>query len=747
MMRRCVLVAMALAAAVVQAQPWGELGPAPIDNVQYSGRVSAVACSPSDSSLYYVGGADGGVWRTEDAGASWTPLTDDMPTTAIGAIAIDPTDESVLYVGTGEPNYANHSRYGLGLYKSLDGGESWTHLAEDVFGGRCFTRILVHPSNPSVLYASITRAGGFPELAAAKGHPDATGPLGVFKSIDAGQTWSRLTALPNLSASDLAMDPGDPDVLYAAIGRIFGSPENGIYTSLNGGATWTKLAGGLPSSDVGRISLAIAPSDSSRVYALVARESNSTGGNASTLGAYRSDNSGVSWTTLPMGNIQASYGWYLSVVSVHPTDPDTVFMGGVSLVRSTNGGSSWDTVTPPHVDLHALAWDASGRLVAGDDGGLHRSGDLGSEWEPLNTGLGSIQFYAGLSLHPTDDMIMMGGTQDNGTNLRRSASGEWDMVFGGDGGWTLIHPNDPAVLFCEFQGSGRLYKSGNGGDSFHLTGNGISRSDRVAFLPPYSFVPGDNPSRMLYATHRVYLSTDTGTSWTAISPDVTGGSGAIRALAIAPSDADIVYVATTNGRVLRSEDGGESFDLLLTDAEGWPRVTRELCVDPDDADTVYLAGARFGVSQVRRSVDGGETWQVLDGDLPDIPVNVLGLDSRKAERVLYAGTDAGVYRSADDGGTWQLVGCGLPTAPVIDLHVEGERERIVIATQGRGVWAAPLDNVADFNDDGRVNTSDVIEYLNAFVSKDPAADLAEPYGVLNTADFLAYLNLFVAGCP
>ena len=202
---------LALLSPLAIAVEWQELGPAPITNGDYTGRVSTVVCSPTNSSIYYVAGCDGGVWRTVDAGLSWTPLTDSMPTTAMGALALDPTNENIIYAGTGEANFANHSRYGLGLFKSIDGGNTWTHLAEDAFGGRCVSKIVVNPQNPQIVYASITRAGGFPAMAAAKSHPLANGPVGVFRSNDGGVNWTQLiTGLPNLCATDLAIDPSNP---------------------------------------------------------------------------------------------------------------------------------------------------------------------------------------------------------------------------------------------------------------------------------------------------------------------------------------------------------------------------------------------------------------------------------------------------------------------------------------------------------------------------------------------------------
>lgn len=717
------LIAFGVFLPHTQAVDWFELGPAPITTGANTGRVSALAISPVDDDTWFVGGADGGIWRTTDSGVSWTPLTDDMPTTAIGAIAIDPQNADAIYAGTGEANYANHSRYGLGLYRSLDGGDSWTQLAETTFAGRCFSRLIVHTTNGSILYAAVTRAGGFPELAAAKNHPQATDPVGVYRSLDGGETWAYLdNGLPNLSATDLVIDPQNPHVLYAAIGRIFGDASNGIYKTIDGGDSWTKLTNGLPAgSSCGRISLDLAPTMTDRLYTMITRPASATGGGATTLGVYRSDDAGATWAQQAgFGNLQATYGWYLSVVTVHPTDPDLVWFGGLNLRRTTTGGGNWETANPPHVDVHAIEWTSDGqRLIVADDGGVHESPTGGSFWQIRNNGLGIIQFYAGISTHPDFDEVLLGGTQDNGTNRRNDTGTSWFASLGGDGGWTLIDPAAPNRAFAEFQGSGNLYRSGNSGQTFPtFSGGGIISSDRNAFLPPYAIDPSDN-QRMLYATQRVYESVTGGSFWMPISSDLTnGGIAAIRALVIAPSDGNVVYVATNDGRVLRSDDGGANYTLLLEDNLGWPRVTRELFVHPDDALTVYLAGAAFGVEQIRRSTDGGDTWVALDQALPDIPVNVVAVDTRGPRDVIFAGTDAGLLRSTDDGASWFAYGDGLPNAPVIDILLDVERSRMTLGTQGRGAWQVPIGLLGDLNCDGFVTVSDIGFFVTALT--DPA---------------------------
>jgi photosystem II stability/assembly factor-like uncharacterized protein len=731
-------------AASVPAQGLKELGPAPLSI--HVGRVSALACSPSDPDRLFVAGADGGVWRTTDGGQTWIPLTGHMPTTSIGALAMDPTDEQVLYAGTGEANFANHSRYGLGIFKSLDGGETWSHIAMDTFAGRCISKIVIDPDSPTTLYAGVTRAGGFPEMAAAKGHPQREGPLGVFKSEDGGLTWGQLAGgLPDQAATDLAMSPADPRTLYTAIGRIFGAPENGIYKTTDAGQSWQKLGGGLPQTDVGRVSLAVAPGNASRLYALFVNPASASGGEASTKSTWRSEDAGATWTRINFEDFQSSYGWYLSVVSVSPADPDTVIMGGLTLRRSLNAGESTNNITTPHVDNHAIAWDASGRLVVGDDGGVHRSDNLGNSWMHLNTGLGTVQFYAGLSTHPTNEHFVIGGTQDNGTNRRSIDSKTWDHIAGGDGGWTQLDWTHPNRLFAESQGTGNLYRSLDGGESFDDADSGINGGDRNCFLPPYLIDPSD-PDRMLYATHRIYRSVNGGSSWNAISGDLTGGgSASIRALAQSPVDPARVWTATNDGRILTSDDGGQTFDIVLVGNPGWPRVTRELCPHPEEPETLYLAVAAFGADQVRRTRDAGQTWEVLDGDLPDLPVNVVALDTRMSPEAIYAGTDAGLYRSFDDGRTWNRFAGAMPNACIIDLIPEPQRERLIIGTQGRGAWSVGMTCSGDCDGDGAMDLFDFLCFANLFNAQDARADL-DADGQFTLFDFLVFQNLFVAGC-
>ncbi len=684
----------------VKATGWRELGPAPIASVRYTGRAAAIAPSPRRGPRYFAGSASGGVWLSTNAGRTWQERNAGLPTLAIGALAVDPVDDNVLYAGSGEANNAYHSLYGLGLYRSTNGGKSWQVLAADTFAGRAFSRLVVSPFDRRVIWAAVGRAGGTYEgVEGAREHPESDGATGIFRSRDSGRTWQHLRAgagLGAFTASDVDLDPRDERRVYASLADPFGRTRNGVYRSRDGGTSFEPiLLSGPREPTFGRISLAVAPSSSDRLYALVARPASratpggfAPGGSRS-YAVYRSEDGGDSWTRFASPLTGSQYGHYYSTIVVHPEDPDTFFVGGLEVMRSRDGGATFSEVTPPHVDIHDMAFDRAGRLLVADDGGVDRSDDLGNSWKVLhNGGMGAVQFYPGLSIDPSRPWIVLAGTQDNGTTLRTS-SGEWFWVTGGDGGHTAIHPQQPNVYFAESQGSGQLYRSDDFGLSWVHSATGIDPSDRHCFLPPVVFDPED-PTRLLYATHRVYESTDTGRSWRAVSDDLTGGDpAAIQSLVIAPASSNVVYAATNDGRVLVSSNGGSVWDVVLEGVGGWPRVLRQLAVDPKRPSQVYVADMRFGGQGVLASLDRGRTWRSLGAGLPDVPVNTVAVHRRGTKRYLFAGTDQGVYLSRDFGKTWAEYG-KIPRAPVMDLVVDAANGRLVASTLGRGAWEIDL---------------------------------------------------------
>jgi hypothetical protein len=700
----------ALAPGLARAQTVQELGPAPTDGFGgAAGRVSALALSNINPNLYYAAGADGGVWRSDNAGATWRPLTDSQITTSMGALALDPNNDQVIYAGTGEANFANHSRPGEGILKSTDGGTTWQLLGQTTFSGRCISRIVIG-SGPNLVYAAVTHAGGFPALAAAKGHPGASGAVGVFKSIDFGVTWSQLSGgLPALDATDLVVDRQNPTTLYAAVGAIFGDANNGLYKSVDSGITWNRLTSGLPApaATTGRVGVAIAGSNDQVLFTTFIHAADATGAGATLIGVYRTINAGATWTAVNSGLNPSDYGWYFTTIGIAPFDQQRVFLGGVDPRYSSNGGVSFTTGAGYHPDFHAAAWDAASRLILGCDGGVYRTLD-GTTYTAMNAGLGTAQLYAGLSTHPTNPMVMYAGLQDNGSN-QRNGTLTWHSVFGGDGGWTQVDPANGSRVYVEDQGTGSLAVSTNGGASFNSIGSGLS--GRSTFENPYLLDP-NTPGRMIYGTERVWVSTNYGTSFTPLSPDLTSGgaTSAIRCLAMSTLDSTRVYAATNDGRVLASIDSGATFQLLRSGNPGWPRLTHELVVDPTDPNTVYLAVAGYGTgAHLLKNTGQSLTWTELGASLPDLPVNSIAVDRRASPPNLYAGTEAGLYLAAGEGAWRRLP--GIPSTPVIDLAFEPARLRVIVSTQGRGAWSlsAPAYCSADFNGDGAIGTDADIE--------------------------------------
>jgi hypothetical protein len=668
---------------------WQELGPSPLGN-SHSGRINAIVVDPTNSDTVYVGAASGGVWKRQ-AGV-WTPLTDNMPVMTIGALAMDPTNPSVLYAGSGDSRACSSCYYGVGLYKTTDGGQSWTILAGTTFAGRTFAKIVVAPNNPQIVFVAVMRAGGR-EFVAGRGHPGMNGPVGIFRSQDGGATFTQLlNGLPSAQASDVVMAPGDPNTLYAGIGDPFVATDNGVFKSTNGGDSWTKLAGGLPPS-IGRTVLAVAPSRAQRVYAWIANPGGPNRDQATTRGLFKSDDAGATWTEHNPGAIHNTQGWYDHAVAVHPTSPDTVIVGGVSAMRTTNGGTSFTSVTPPHVDQQFYAFADDGTLYAGDDGGIQRSTNNGTSWTSINGGLGVTQIYSGTSLHPTDQSFVLSGFQDNGSHLR--AGSGWRSVLGADGGYTGLHPSQPSVMFIESQNAANLYRSTNGGTSFSKVGSGIATTDRVAFLATYEINPS-NPQEMLYATQRVWRSTNQGTSFTAISADVTtGGTERIRAIQIARSNPQVVYIATSDGRIQVSLDGGATFTSKLT---GLPRVyllSREIDIAAWDEKVAVVGVSAFGTEQVRITRDRGDTWKTIDGNLPDIPVNTTEITQIEGVEMILIGTDQGVFYTCNEGQSWQRLGTGIPNVVVTDIRHDTVFQRVVATTFGRGMWSVAQPTAAE----------------------------------------------------
>lgn len=700
---------------------WTFIGPRPLQALttpqaifsgarSISGRVTALAIDPRDGDVIYLGAATGGVWKTVDGGRNWIPLTDDQPTLVVGAIALDPSNPDTVYVGTGE---LLTGFYGSGVLKSTDGGASWTQLTGPFVGpfntvrsGAVFGALAVSPANPQLILAGVDYGGGL----AARG--------GIYRSADGGVTWTQVLA--GGAGTDLVFNPAQPNIVYAGVANAalrtaFARPQNGLYKSTDGGATWTQLwnsgPNALPAANLGRISLALARSAPNTLYAAIQDSSPQRFGRL--LGFFRTQDGGDNWTPLlNTPDFCTPQCWYAMPIAVHPANPNLVLAGGLFLFRSLNGGASWNNIyvgqngDPIHVDFHAITFTPDlSKTFVGTDGGVFVTSGITQQsvnWSDRNETLGTIQFYPGISLHPSDPNITLGGTQDNGT-LLYTGNPTWDEILGGDGGYSAIDFGIPDILYGSLPRN-VILKAGLGSyQSFITSRHGIDPLDRSQFLAPLVIDP-NNPLRLYYGTFRLYQTNDGAGRWRAISSDLTRGpdtGGSITAIAPAPSESAVVYAGTSDGlvQVTTSADRGPDAEWVDRSATLPRRPVGSIAIDPVSDSTAYVAYQGFSgfgndeQGHIFKTTDRGESWTDISGNLPNIPVSALAIDPDVPDTV-YAGTDIGVFVTRDGGASWSTLVNGFPRVFVMDLVVHRPTRILRAATHGRGMWDLQLPPVA-----------------------------------------------------
>ena len=649
-------------------QDWVPVGP-----YNVGGRVNALAVAPGGLPAY-LGSANGGVFRSDDLGSNWQPLTDALSLASVGALALHPSNPNTIWVGTGDANGTVDGYDGTGVYVSRDRGVHWA--ARGLRNTSHIGAIVISPADSNRI------------LVGAMGKAFTTDPnRGLYLSTDGGATWTRtLFVNDSTGVSDVAINPLHPDTVYCTTWtrvrrltyrRAFG-PDCAVWRSTDGGVTWARIMNGLPPAgdDQGRFAIAVAPSLPSRVY--VSCTSGVTSGYVGT-GLYRSDDGGGSWTRMDLGathrNAFGGFAWYFGRVAVSPLDPDDVWVLGVRLLHSIDGGVTLNDETgAAHVDQHAIALDplGSGRVMLGNDGGFFSSVSGGAWQKCVN--LPITQFYSG-SVAPANAARIVGGAQDNGTVKTETGPSGWSEVLGGDGLMCQWHPLGANTLYAEWQYScdrSGIRRSTNSGTSFS-TSTGWVSTDRFNWNTPYTFNPR-NPNTMIAGTQRVYKSPNSGASWSPVSGDLTTNPGAavvygtISAVAIANSDTTLYLVGTDDGRVWKSANSGATWQDIST---GLPkRYVTCVTADPNTAGVLYVSFSGFGQDlhdpRIYRSTDAGATWTGIRGNLPDAPVNDLIVDPTLAG-TLYAGTDLGVFVSRDNGTIWTALGGAMPIQPVWDL--------------------------------------------------------------------------------
>ena len=701
------------AMASPQAPSWTAIGPQPVDafGLVSSGRVTAVAVDPTNNNVVYTGAADGGIWKTTDGGNTWTALTDQQASLATGSIAIDPENHLTIYVGTGELNNAGDSYYGAGILKSTDGGNTWTQIpgpfAGGSGGGSRVGGLAVHPTNSNIVLAAVGYGG--------------PNNWGVFRSSDGGNTWTNVYFNGD-QAYNVIFNPTNGNVAYASI------DTDGVIVSNDGGQTWSPANGTganvLPTgSSTERVALTMDPNNPSTLYAGIANTP--FGGPGTLYGLYKTTDGGTNWIQLTNApNYCGGQCWYDNVIAVAPGNSNAVFAGGSGwenqLYQSLDGGNTWALTGPGnnstiHPDLHALAFTSDGTILyIGNDGGMYSTTQIGvavTTVTSLNagtgpgTGLGTLQFYPGPAIHPTNTNIGFGGTQDNGS-MMYSGSLTWNGGGAcGDGARNLIDSANPDNVY-ESCVELSVWKSTDGGsaDSFNQVQNGLdpNGTDSVNWVAPFTMDPS-NTQNLYFGTNFVYQTTNGAGSWTAISPDFTSGTGNLNALAVSPVRSNTVYAGAngSSGPLVyvstNALSGTGATWSNITDSFFPNRYLNVIAASPNSSTTAYVGLSGFtgfgdNLGHIFMTKNAGSSWSDISGDLPNVPVNDISVDPDIANTIFVA-TDIGVFYTTNLGVSWGTMVTSLPRATVTGLTYQHQTQTLWAGTHGRGMWSASVGSL------------------------------------------------------
>lgn len=682
------------------------------------GRAAATAGVADNPMLYYMGAAGGGVWKTEDAGSSWENITDGYFGGTIGAIEVAPSNPNIIYVGGGEVTVRGNVSHGYGMWKSVDAGKTWKSIGlED---SRRIPRIRIHPTNPDIVYAAVLGHLYGPNQ-----------ERGVFKSVDGGESWKKvLFASEEAGAVDLIIDPGNSDVLYAATWKVFRTPYSlesggegsGVWKSTDGGETWKNITrnDGLPKGTIGICGITVSPVDSNRVWAMIEADNG---------GLFRSDNAGESWTRVNEERKLRQRAWYYTRVYAGPNSIDEVYVLNVRFWRSGDGGKSFGSIGTPHGDHHDL-WIAPNdpeRLAIADDGGVQISFNRGQTWSTYEN-QPTAQFYR-VTTDNHFPYRIYGAQQDNSTVRILSRTGgrsigerDWESTAGGESGFIAPDPNDPEIVYGGSYGGylTRINHRTNEIRNVHIwpdnpMGHGAG-DGKYRFQWNFPIVFSKHDPKVLYAAGNVlFKTTNGGESWTKISDDLTrndatklGSSGGpitqdntsveyyctIFALAESATEKGTIWAGSDDGLIHITRDAGKKWENVTPpDLPEWAQIN-SIEAHPTQPGGLYVAATRYKLDDFKpylfKTMDYGKTWTAINNGIDRKHfTRVIRADSER-EGLLFAGTESGLYVSFDDGKNWKAFQCNVPIVPVTDLAIkEGD---LIVATQGRAFWV--LDDLS-----------------------------------------------------
>ncbi len=655
------------------------------------GRITDIALHPTDQNIIYAGTSVGGIYKSTDGGVNFSVIFEDEGALSIGSIALALSNPNVIYAGTGEANGSAVSGafFGDGVYKSTDAGANWEFVGLE--NTQHIGRIVVDPANEDRAFVA------------------ATGVLygknnerGLYRTTNGGDSWENVLFVSDSTACiDVVINPENANIIYVATWerirkaweRSYGGLTSRIYRSFNGGDTWEQLTNGLPADneETGRIGLAIAPSEPNTIYASYTTDVITNFFD----GIYRSDDAGTSWSQVDNGTINSiysSFGWFFGNLRVNPNDKDDLWVLGLQLGRSFDGGETWTNATDGmHVDFHALEVHPqnSDFVVAGNDGGLYISNDGGGDWEHVKS-IPNNLFYQCEIDHSNPERIYA-GAQDQGTVRTLSGSvDDFDRILGGDGFHVIVDPVDPSYVYAEYQ-FGNFHRSDVGGPNMQFKFNG--EDDRTNWNTPIVMDPHD-PQTIYYGGHHLWKSTNRGDDFVAISGDLTDGEhpsgslsyGTIITIAVSPSDPLVIYTGSDDGNVNVTFDGGENWTNI---SSGIPdRYITQVAVHPTDPLTAFVTLSGFRdldyQPHVLMTINGGDNWQDISSNLPEIPVNDI-IVHPDFPNVLFIANDMGVWYSTSTGTVWDVLGTGMPFTIVNDLDLHAEEAFLIAATFGRSM--------------------------------------------------------------